>query len=109
MDKVNFPWGTISVRDDFELVAFEVIRHAYERGWRDVDFQSVEEYIYNGIGELTEYLFAKRNEAIVWLNENACEDNVYYDYFETVDEDYEGNETPVAGFGVFDIKFKDKE
>ena len=108
MEKIDTAFGTLSVREDFEEVAFEVIRKAHNLGWQDVDFEAVDKYIYNGVGELTEYLFTKRDEAIIWLNQNCVTDKVYFEYFETLDEDYEDNETLVAGFGIYSTEFKEK-
>lgn len=86
-NKSNFPLGILADFDDEELTSFFVIRSAVHRGWQDVDFDSVENYIHSslGSGTLTNYIFDKRDEALDWLNSNCVEDNVRFTFGTTTE------------------------
>lgn len=87
--KSNFPYGIFADFDDEELTSYVVIRSAVHRGWQDVDFDKIEDYVnsYLGSGSLTDYIIQKRNEALKWLNENCVEDNVRFTFSTTTDDD----------------------
>lgn len=99
MTKYDFPYGTLSSSDDFAIVAYEVIRSAYTKGWNNVDFDKIE----SELDELTDELAQKRDEAIIWLNQNCVTENVEFEYFETVD-DSEEDDVPLAVFGLYSRK-----
>jgi hypothetical protein len=97
----DFALGRLVESDDLEEVSFRVIRSAVGNGWTDVDFEKVEQYILEGkdFDNSHEYLTAKRDEAIVWLNDNCTTDNVKFQYFTYLD-DFEGEEVEL---GVFEL------
>ena len=102
MTKQNTAYGTLYTNHEFDLVALWLIRTAIEAGWSEV---VLDEMISLSAEDKLDELFAKRDEALAWLNANTCEDNVHYEYFELVEDimvDGEEQEVPIAGYGLYE-------
>ena len=83
MIRHNIPMGTLHKDTEFDITAAYAIESAIFAGWTEVTSDEVEALLDSGN---VDELFAKRDEAIAWLNANACEDNVYFEYWETVED-----------------------